>query len=148
MDVVERSNGESHFDEGTVPGSSVDVLAMPDHEFIVQGLAGYTDDDALQVRSAAANLLVTGAAQISDDVAGADRGATSVVALQILPGPARFAVLLASPGGLLLARFTYAPHFLVQEDLDPITAGVQVEDVEAVIPGATVIGRTYGAFAP
>ena len=38
--------------------------------------------------------------------------------------------------------------FVAQEDLDTLTPGIQVVDVEAVISGATVIGRTFGAFAP
>jgi len=147
MDVVAPAGSVSS-SAGTVTGTDAGVLAMLDRAFLVQGLAGYTGNAALQIRSDPANLLATSPVDVSDDVGGVDRGATAVVDLQLLPGPSRFAVLLSSPGGLLLARFTYTPHFLVQEDLDPLTVGVQVVDVQAVVPGATLIGRTYGAFAP
>ncbi len=147
--TIVESNGDAALRTGDQTGVGTSILAMPDRQFLVQGLAGFTGDTALQIRTSSDNIFgASFPVDLSDDVGGVDQGATSVVTMQHLQGQARFAVLLDSPGGLLLARVEYAPFALFQEDLDPVTDGIQVVDVESEISGATVIGRTFGLFAP
>lgn len=148
VDIVLETTGGLLFSAGDETGTNAEILTTPDGQVIIQGLTGYAGNAAWQVRSRPADLLQTFPFELEDDVGGVDRGATSVVAQQILPGIARYGVLLDSPGGLLWARVDYFPVSLLQVDLDEVTDGVQVADVEGVISGATVIGRTFGVFAP
>ncbi len=133
---------------GTVTGTITSMFLTPDGEFIVEGLSGYTGNLGFQTRKAPSDFTSTEAGEVLDDVGGADLGSDIVFDLKPLPGTSRFVALLGTAGGRLLAFYDYAPHVLFQVDLDGGTAGVQVADVDAAAPGAYIVGRTYGAFAP
>jgi len=147
MDVV-ASDGTLTVSAGTVTGTGGALLRSPANDFLVQAMSGYTGNLALQTRAAATGFLSPLAGEIVDDLGGVDLGSSTVLDLQHLPGTARFGALLGTADGRLIAFMDFLPSALDQEDLDTGTAGVQVADVDAVVPAAMFLGRTYGAFAP
>jgi hypothetical protein len=132
----------------TVPGTSVALVGSPDTALVVHALATFSGTDALQLRTSAAGYDDPTALAVSDDVGGMAAGITDAVALRWIDGNARVLGLFDSPGGLVLALWTAAGATLTQVDLDAVAAGVQAADVSGTIPDATVVGRTYGTFAP
>lgn len=129
-------------------GTTVDILRTGDGVLLLEPLSGYAQGQALQVRSLLSSYRVATGLVLSDDLGGVSAGATDALAMSALSTQPSFLVLLASPGGRLVTRVTYDFTTLVQDDLNPAITGVQVVDVQAVVPDATVLGHNTGAFAP
>ena len=131
-----------------VVGSTVDMFGTPDSVLVVQALAGFAADLGLLVRSYFATYADPTALAVSDDVGGVSQGITAAVALRWLGGGSLAVALFDSPAGLVLTLWSYSGGVMTQLDLDGATDGTQAALVDAELPGAFVLGRTWGSFPP
>jgi len=145
LTLVRRTDGDVSTSTSMVVGTSVDVLRSRDANLMIQPLAGFDADLALQRRTAATGYSDPVGVAVSDDIAGISTGATDAVAMQHRGGSKRFLLLLDTPGGLIATSWQQSGTTLTQEDLDDLTDGIQAVDVQSEIPGATSIGFTYGS---
>ncbi len=130
-------------------GTTSGMVVSRTTEFAAQSLNGFANvNSALVFRYREATDFLNGTVfGVSDDVGGASTGATDALSLTWYVTSERFALLLATPGGPIMTRWLHTPPFeTVQEDLDDATAGIQAVDLSAILPGANVVGRTYGAY--
>ena len=115
---------------------------------VVHPLAGYADGLVLMRRTRVSGFSDPLAFEVSDDIGGASTAATDAVAFQNLAGSVRFLLLLDTPTGLILTSWLQVGSAFVQVDLDDATDGIQAADVEALLSGATSIGRIYPSTEP
>lgn len=146
--VVRFSNQDVSTSPSSVVGANVGLLLSADRGMVIQPLAGYADSLVLVRRTHVSAFTDPLAFPVSDDVGGVSSGATDATALQNVAGTSRFLLLLETPGGLILTSWVRTGSALTQLDLDPVTDGIQAADVEALLSGATSIGRTYAATEP
>lgn len=146
--VVRFSDQDVSTSPSTDIGANVDLLLSADRGMVIQPLAGYADDLVLVRRTHVTGFSDPLAFEVSDDIGGVSSGATDAAAFQNVAGSSRYLLLLDTPGGLILTTWSRVGSALIQLDLDSITDGIQAADVEALLSGATSIGRTYAVTEP
>ena len=128
----------------TVTGTAINILRSLNGNVSLQPLAGFSDELALVIRYIGTTYTNPTGLVVSDDIGGVSTGATDVVAMQQRGATTRFLMILSTPTGLIMTSWQQSGNTFVQEDLDDATDGIQAVDVEALIPGATSLGRVYG----
>jgi hypothetical protein len=129
------------------PGASTDIERTADGRHLLQPLAGYTMDRAIQRRDAN-HYENDGAFVVSDDVGGVSTGAMTMRdfarGLRISVGQ-RFEGLLDTD---VLVRYVDDLGGFFQQDLDGATDGIQGVALPAAAAGAYLVGRSFGLFVP
>ena len=132
----------------TAVGANRALVRSNDAALLVQALANYGADLALQRSGVSTAYVTQTAVAVSDDVGGTSAGATSSRAIQALASGTTFLLLLETPTGLILTQWNQAGESLIQVDLDDLTVGIQALDVSASLAGASYIGTTRGMTIP
>lgn len=142
LTVLTVSDGTVTPQPSIQPGTPTCLKVGYDAQIALEGLIAGPANEPLALR-ALADLSVVTPVDVTDDVGGVDQATTRVHALGQVPGQRRAYVLLDAS---CLARFAWDGTNVTQEDLDPLTLGVQVVKLVGDAAGATSIGIVEGSL--
>jgi hypothetical protein len=128
-------------DASAQPGTPTSALATWDNAWFVTGLGGPGAAPDLLAARPGTDGTADVPVPVSDLVGAVPQGVTAVRALATAPSARVFWALLDAD---VLARFSWTPAGVVQDDLDPATAGLQAHDLAAGAPGATCLTVASG----
>lgn len=142
--TLELGSGSTASDASTQVGSPTSVLTTFEGRFVLEGLAALPGSAELLVVRSGTDLGTDAPLAVSDLLGLVSRASTRVQALARVPGARRIYVLLNTD---TLARFSWDGVAVTQDDLDPLTDGVQAADLASAAPGATALGVLGAAYA-